>query len=277
MHMESHHKLMNTVLVTAGVKLHKCEYCSKVFDTESALQSHGPSCRFSSIRKKESSNCATSDLMHQQQHIEKSQIANMNTALQVRRKVVIHKCEYCSKVFNDKPSLQSHRKTHTFQCPSCDFSFHDQQRLNKHLATHVDKSLKCETCQSVFKTKAKYRAHMLIHGTGFPNYPCTKCHKVFIQKTLLNAHMKVHQWEESNHSSPAEKSIQDGNQGQNDQMVTVIKDVQGQVTPKIEKAHQCVKCSRCFKTMEELCEHTEDHCRDKPKKGDYEVNNHLPI
>ena len=276
MHMESHHKLMNTVLVTAGVKLHKCEYCSKVFDTESALQSHGPSCRFSSIRKKESSNCATSDLMYQQ-HIEKSQIANMNTALQVRRKVVIHKCEYCSKVFNDKPSLQSHRKTHTFQCPSCDFSFHDQQRPNKHLATHVDKSLKCETCQSVFKTKAKYRAHMLIHGTGFPNYPCTKCHKVFIQKTLLNAHMKVHQWEESNHSSPAEKSIQEGNQGQNDQMVTVIKDVQGQVAPKTEKAHQCMKCSRCFKTMEELCEHTEDHCRDKPKKGDYEVNNHLPI
>ena len=303
MHMESHHAFINTVLVRDGVKLHKCEFCSKVFDTESALESHGPSCRFSSVRKKEASDRTASDLMHHKQHIDKIQKANVKVV--PVRQIVVHKCEYCSKVFHDRPSLQTHRKTHTYQCPSCDFSCHDQQRLKKHMMTHVpnkpNKPLKCETCQSVFKTKVKYQAHMLIHGTGLLNLPCTKCHKVFSQKTSLNAHMKVHQLEESGHSSPTEKPMEEGKQGPSDRMVTVIKDVQGQITPiggqktelpykcedcnlsfrcqfslknhalvhKAEKAHQCMKCRRYFKTMEDLCEHTEDHCRDKPKKGEY--------
>ena len=183
-----------------------------------------------------------------------------------------------SQALDIKPALESHMETDFFQCHLCEFSFDDQKRLKEHLVTHiVDKPFKCEQCEVVFKKKELYETHVRMHAKEHSNYRCTKCDKVFTNGNKLNAHMKVHQWEESNHISPAEKPMQEGNQGQNDQMVTVIKDVQGQVTPKTEKAHQCMKCSRCFKTMEELCEHTEDHCRDKPKKGDYEVNNHLPI
>ena len=55
----------------------------------------------------------------------------------------------------------------------------------------VAKSIVCDVCKKVFKSKSYLNVHRRFH-TGETPYKCEDCDKTFIYKSKLKRHMLVH-------------------------------------------------------------------------------------
>ena len=56
---------------------------------------------------------------------------------------------------------------------------------------NLEKELKCEICEKVFKNKRTLKAHHAIHANNEKKYSCDVCSRFFRTKTNINTHVKT--------------------------------------------------------------------------------------
>ena len=109
-----------------------------------------------------------------------------------------YRCEYCGKSFNRTSHLSEHMLTHDrvyflkrFACDYCGKAFGGNTNLQNHIRTHTgEKPYSCEYCGKAFAQKGNLTAHRLTHG-GEKTYSCTLCSKSYAQATSLNRHIEL--------------------------------------------------------------------------------------
>ncbi|KAG5667422.1 hypothetical protein PVAND_015402 [Polypedilum vanderplanki] len=137
-----------------------CQYCSKRFKVQSALERHE---RVHSNSKPFI--CETCKKGFSQKEM-------------LKRHLMIHlpieeaqfACKICDKRFRQKDPLRQHMlKVHTdqdvpkFQCNLCEKSFAHSSGLSRHLLLHSGKIFSCEICNRQFTDKSALKRHGSIH------------------------------------------------------------------------------------------------------------------
>lgn len=112
------------------------------------------------------------------------------------------KCNVCSKELASRATLLLHiqamHMNHPIRCTndSCNKTFRSVKSLRGHIKVyHSDSVHKCDVCDKVIYSKARFIAHQLRHGPSNPSdrsFACDICSKTFIRKCELRAHFKKH-------------------------------------------------------------------------------------
>ncbi|XP_055375944.1 zinc finger protein 722-like [Condylostylus longicornis] len=108
------------------------------------------------------------------------------------------KCDVnnCKMSCSSPSALFSHKKLHSaikeFSCDLCSAKFNLKGCLLKHKTTHLEPRLKCDMCDSMFKSKFRLNFHIKnIHGE-FENIECTipSCGRNFKNSHYLRKHLR---------------------------------------------------------------------------------------
>lgn len=110
-------------------------------------------------------------------------------------------CKYCDKAYKYLKGLQAHVKTvHKnvieevpTTCRECGKKYANAIILQRHmLQKHKigDRSIKCKTCDQLFKSKLTLKRHQKIHAVAAP-YSCKLCNHRFNQGYNLKRHMQI--------------------------------------------------------------------------------------
>lgn len=92
------------------------------------------------------------------------------------------------------------------KCPVCYLSLR-QKNIKSHIQHHYNldiAELKCDICNSVFRTKRKLKLHKQIHGEA--KYACNICGKLFHVKRYVNEHKLTHESKTEDCQVTAEKN-----------------------------------------------------------------------
>lgn len=155
---------------------------------------------------------------------------------------------FCNSKAKERHMRKSHREEYkqqlqqtdtVFTCYVCDRNFSCSEDLTQHQATHSseDKPFRCTYCQGNFRTFSELTSHRRQECTE-RQYICKDCGMVFRSPARLRTHRITI------HPQPQEE-------------------------PDDTKTYRCGKCSRGFKTEEELMQHQESfageqNCDAKP-------------
>lgn len=81
----------------------------------------------------------------------------------------------------------------SFKCDVCESSFKKKENIRSHVRTHFKfKSFKCEKCEKTFKRRGDLRFHMKQIHYSKRNLKCSDCGKAFNTKSCLKKHQKSH-------------------------------------------------------------------------------------
>lgn len=138
--------------------------------------------------------------------------------------VDVCECSKCGEKFSSKSLLENHMNKHasgiSYECSVCGMVHKGNKDFRLHLETHVNeigvgnapfyyqsskigkhggsrsrtgvsliKNFKCDTCSSVFKTKASLLKHMKQHTVPRTPTRCIRCRHVFPSEELLREHV----------------------------------------------------------------------------------------
>ncbi|XP_033915166.2 zinc finger protein PLAG1 isoform X2 [Acipenser ruthenus] len=159
----SKYKLLRHMATHSPEKIHKCNYCEKMFHRKDHLKNH----------------------LHTHDPNKEA-----------------FKCEECGKNYNTKLGFKRHLALHAatsgdLTCKVCLQTFESTGVLLAHLKTHAGKSSggtkekkhQCEHCDRRFYTRKDVRRHMVVH-TGRKDFLCQYCAQRFGRKDHLTRHMK---------------------------------------------------------------------------------------
>lgn len=140
---------------TAGLKLHKCQYCEKMFKS------------------------ADSVITHVMRHLGHKP----------------YKCQHCKKSFSASNDRLRHVRTvhkglRPFACRYCGRSFGQSGARRLHEMLHTgDKHHECQYCDKRFRRVSAKKTHEMQH-TGERPFQCQICEKTYTASSSLNAHYK---------------------------------------------------------------------------------------
>lgn len=177
-------------------------------------------------------------------------------------------CDTCpmkfSNVFDYTLHITLHKKGNRIskiqhKCPQCKVGFDSPTQLFRHMPNHMDPPYKCELCQQVLKTKAKFSMHCVYHRRErqIPLYLraktqiCEYCSRQFVDDRLFTEHRI--RCQEGNL-----RKIQCKICSRNYTSVTGLR-------CHMVSAHSrkdtiwCKRCRKEFETREELIEHSKIH------------------
>uniref|UniRef100_A0A672ZSN6 C2H2-type domain-containing protein n=1 Tax=Sphaeramia orbicularis TaxID=375764 RepID=A0A672ZSN6_9TELE len=131
---------------------HKCQLCTKVFGSDSALQTHLRS--HTGERMTDLNECI---ICHR--------ILSCQSALRMHYRTHTgerpYQCKLCSRAFTTKGNLKTHQVVHHTNCDLCGKSFACQSALNIHYRSHTkERPFICTTCNRGFSTKGNLKQHI---------------------------------------------------------------------------------------------------------------------
>ncbi|XP_037616689.1 uncharacterized protein LOC119482862 isoform X2 [Sebastes umbrosus] len=213
-----------------------CEYCGKVFNDMSALNSH---------RK-------THTLTFDCDKCEKkySSRASLNVHRRTHTGDTPYLCSHCGRGFRTSNSLGFHVRIHTgdrrYKCPICGKT--SIQHLARHMRMHRgEKNYLCTECGKAFLSSGELRLHIRCH-TGERPYTCKHCGRGFRAKCLLTVHMRQHTGESPYRCSVCPKSFQTSRAQKRHIMIHSNK-----------KSFQCLTCGKIFRQEDTFEMHVQTH------------------
>jgi stress-induced morphogen len=113
------------------------------------------------------------------------------------KKVVLHPCPICSRVFKHAIHLDIHMTMHTgvknFVCHICAKQFATKGQLKRHIMIHEGKpSFDCAHCHKRFLLRDTLQRHVRAVHDKERRHLCSLCGWPFAEKHQLRKHMKVH-------------------------------------------------------------------------------------
>ncbi|EDV96497.1 GH16275 [Drosophila grimshawi] len=183
LHMRKCHKLGKEH------KSYVCEFCGKLFDTISLLNTH----RFTHKDKLaqpfacEDPNCERRFSTKQLLKIHMMRHAGIKN----------YTCSYCGVQKTTRTELKIHLNYHTLErtyaCHLCSTVCYSSSNLNKHIRTIHERARNylCRYCERAFIQPETRNQHELIH-TGEKPHECVECGRRFRQKAALRSHYKIH-------------------------------------------------------------------------------------
>lgn len=161
------------ILSHARLKPHKCNACSRSYQTAAHLR-----CHFQAIHGE----------------------------------VRPFRCASCDKTFPYENSLRLHCRLHTgerpFSCSVCDKAFMSESTLRRHKELHLEGSVyACEACSRTYKTSSLLREHRRRHTSDRVRFVCHVCGRRFMYRSALETHSAVHDEVRSYDCSKCEKSF----------------------------------------------------------------------
>ncbi|XP_051803444.1 uncharacterized protein LOC110967438 isoform X5 [Acanthochromis polyacanthus] len=213
-----------------------CEYCGKVFEDVTSLnthiKTHIPPFHCDKCDKKYSSKDALT--VHQRIHTGE----------------LPYLCSHCGRGFRSLSGLELHVRTHTgdrrYKCHICGKT--SIQHLARHMRMHRgEKNYLCTECGKTFLSSGELRLHIRSH-TGERPYTCKHCGKGFITKCHLMIHIRRHTGESPYRCSLCPKSF-----------CTLRAQKRHTMIHSDKKSFQCLKCGKIFRHEETFKMHTETH------------------
>ncbi|XP_071442202.1 zinc finger protein 431-like [Hetaerina americana] len=230
--------------------LHTCQICTKVFAKRSYLKAHVMRVHLVKKRKLKCGVCSEafeciSDL---DGHLESVH------AVEKR-----HRCQQCSRYFQNPSELRIHMSTHTgksqLKCDICSKGFRYNGLLKRHMLKHtLERPHKCNICSKNFKVKLHLDSHMLTHRVK-EQYRCEKCLKVFSRKRDVSKHILLRTCKRVHKCAVCLKTFAK-NANLNRHMFTHTN----------ERLQKCELCSKAFNHKAYLEIHMLTHTGERPHK-----------
>lgn len=185
----SEHKISHST-----VKNFTCSLCSKSFKRKNALSKH-----FRNFHNSEKIKCSCGKIFSAEKAVEKHK-ADDNCYESLN-------CSECGACYKTRSSLESHLMLHRFEqnnintkwpytCPVCYKNFSSPISLSNHMSDKhsQEKTLPCQDCDKVFRTKQLLRHHLLRKHKYDPSSICicSVCNKEFSIAKDLRRHMQSH-------------------------------------------------------------------------------------
>ncbi|XP_067088232.1 histone-lysine N-methyltransferase PRDM9-like [Osmerus mordax] len=169
---------------TTGVKVHKCQECSKLFSKSGTLARH--------------MRTHTREKLYPCQECKKAFTSKLQLVEHTRTHTgeKPYQCQECKKCFTQNSSLVKHMRTHSgeksYQCQHCENRFSRKDHMVEHMRKHTgEKPYQCQECKQFFAQHGSLVKHIRTH-TGEKPYPCQQCNRRFSQKSTLGKHMSIH-------------------------------------------------------------------------------------
>ena len=178
-----------------------CENCKRMFKSYKAMHIH---------LKKKTRSCQTASCVRIEGMGKKrvfhckdceystKRVKDMDAHLVIHSGVRRFQCKDCLKCFTQHASLQGHRESKhkdyriITTCHICGKVINGRNRFYKHVLQHKPKSVQCEVCKKMLKSKATLNNHMKRHA-GVKTFICETCSANFFTRgELCNHRKKVH-------------------------------------------------------------------------------------
>lgn len=167
---------------TNAVAKFQCTQCDKSFSKAANLKKHGV------VHTKTKNTAATMSAR------DDDVVAIGDVVVDREEDRVLHRCETCDDVFNQKGDLVRHmRNRHTgsgeYPCPECSKVFYTFDMYREHRSLHDDSVPKhtCGECGKQFISVRKLKEHSIIHQERIM-FKCDVCSKVFVRSQTLQYH-----------------------------------------------------------------------------------------
>ncbi|XP_055543588.1 zinc finger protein OZF-like isoform X2 [Wyeomyia smithii] len=236
-----------------------CKNCLKVFKTSCEMQKHNCTSKAHIIKCLE----CTQDFESQKLlrlHMRNAHTKRTCFSNRQSRKVIIHKCDFCTEILPNSHQLIEHGKlVHPSQfilhpCDRCEKSFGNVQSIRSHLLAH-DKNYECRHCGKLCPTAVSLAGHENTHTRDQP-FQCSQCGRSFAQYTSMRRHMKIHFNEKAYQCDLCSKNFR-----QRSVMLTHRRIHTG------EKPFTCKICDRSFRDHSTLAKHKKLHIKANQNKS----------